>query len=45
VEEFSAAIIENREPANNEKPGLANQKILSACYESAKKGKIIDVEY
>jgi len=45
VEEFSAAIIENREPANNEKPGLANQKILSACYESAKTGKIIDVEY
>ena len=45
IEEFSAAIIENRKPKNGWETGLANQKILETCYESAKKGKIIDVNY
>ena len=45
VMEFSAAILEKREPKNNEKQGLASQIILSACYESDKTGKTIDVDY
>jgi len=43
IEEFSRAILENREPLNNALPGLRNQVILSACYESAKTGKIVKV--
>jgi predicted dehydrogenase len=43
IEEFSAAILEKREPLNNASIGLRNQKILSACYESAKSGRVINV--
>jgi len=43
IEEFSQAIIENREPENNVELGLRSQKILAACYESAKKGKVIEI--
>ncbi len=45
IEEFSNAILENREPSNNEKQGLANQKIIAACYEAAKTGSVINVKY
>lgn len=45
VEEFSSAILENREPKNNEKLGLANQKILAACYQAAKNGQVINIVY
>lgn len=45
IEEFSSAIIEEREPSNNEKIGIASQKILEACYKAAKTGEIINVEY
>ncbi len=45
IEEFSKAILEKREPENNEKAGLSNQKVLSACYQSAKTGKVITVKY
>ncbi len=45
VEEFSSAILENREPENSEKIGLASQIILAACYKSAKTGKVIHVKY
>lgn len=44
IEEFSSAILENREPANNYSLGLRNQKIIAACYESAKKGKVIEIK-
>ncbi len=43
IEEFSNAILENREPANNFKIGLQSQKILAACYESARTGKVIEL--
>jgi predicted dehydrogenase len=43
IEEFSSAMLEKREPLNNAAIGLRNQKILSACYESAKSGKVINV--
>lgn len=45
IEEFSSAIIEEREPSNNEKIGIASQKILEACYKAAKTGEVINVEY
>lgn len=43
IEEFSSAVLENREPANNAGLGLRSQKVLAACYESAKKGKVVKV--
>jgi predicted dehydrogenase len=43
IEEFSCAILEKREPRNNVHLGLVSQKIMAACYESAKTGKIIDI--
>lgn len=42
IEEFSNAILEKREPGNNTALGLQSQKIIAACYESAKTGKIIE---
>lgn len=43
IEEFSSALIEKREPSNHYSLGLRSQKILAACYKSAKTGKTIDV--
>lgn len=43
IEEFSRAILEKREPENNFELGLRSQKILKACYESAEKGKVIEI--
>lgn len=40
IEEFSAALIEGREPLNNWKIGLQSQKVMEACYNSAKSGQI-----
>ncbi|HCU21238.1 MAG TPA: hypothetical protein DF818_18550, partial [Bacteroidales bacterium] len=44
IEEFSRAILENKEPENNVALGLRSQKILAACYESAGKGKVIELK-
>ncbi|MBN2775726.1 MAG: Gfo/Idh/MocA family oxidoreductase [Prolixibacteraceae bacterium] len=44
IDEFSLAIIESREPANNFAIGLRNQKILAACYQSANLRKVIDID-
>jgi predicted dehydrogenase len=44
IEEFSRAIMERREPANNVALGLRSQKILTACYESAEKGRVIEIK-
>ena len=38
IEEFSQAILEGREPANNAPPGVRSQQVLAACYESARSG-------
>ena len=43
VEEFSRAIIENREPSNSAALGLQNQKILAACYQSAESGNVVEL--
>jgi len=43
IEEFSLAILEKREPLNNAAIGLQSQKVLTACYLSAKTGKTVDV--
>ena len=44
IEEFSAAIIEGRQPSNNAEMGLTSQKVLTACYESAKTGKVVTLD-
>jgi predicted dehydrogenase len=43
IEEFSQAIVEDREPLIGAELGLRNQKILAACYESARSGKVVEV--
>jgi len=43
VEEFSQAVIDDRELVISGELGLRSQKILVACYESARSGKIIKV--
>ncbi|MHC4597037.1 MAG: Gfo/Idh/MocA family protein [Planctomycetota bacterium] len=43
IEEFSQAIIEDREPLIGAELDLRNQKILAACYESARSGKVVEV--
>ena len=43
TEEFGCAILENRMPSNNFDLGLRNQKVLEACYMSAKLNKSINV--
>ncbi len=43
IEEFSRAIIEDRQPKMGGELGLRSQKILAACYESARSGKTIEV--
>ena len=44
IEEFSRAILDNRDPENNYRIGLRSQKILATCYESARTGKTITIE-
>ncbi len=44
VEEFSLSLLEGREPSNNYSLGLRSQKVLEACYNSAKTGKVVNVE-
>ncbi|HLP71679.1 MAG TPA: Gfo/Idh/MocA family oxidoreductase [Bacteroidales bacterium] len=43
IEEFSNAILENRDPLNSFIHGLRNQELLEACYKSARTGKAIHV--
>jgi predicted dehydrogenase len=43
IEEFSQAIIDDREPVISGELGLRSQKILTACYESARSGNVIEV--
>ena len=44
VEEFSRAIIENRTPSTGAELGLQSQKVLDACYESARSGQTVEIE-
>jgi predicted dehydrogenase len=43
IEEFSQAVIDDREPAISAELGLRSQKILTACYGSARLGRVIAV--
>ncbi|RPJ79800.1 MAG: gfo/Idh/MocA family oxidoreductase [Acidobacteria bacterium] len=43
IEEFSQAILENRPPKIGGDVGLRSQKILAACYESARSGQVVKV--
>jgi predicted dehydrogenase len=43
IEEFSRAILEDRQPVISGELGLRSQKILTACYESARLGKAIEI--
>lgn len=44
IEEFSAAILEKRKAANNAAIGLQSQKVLEACYRSARTKKTIEIK-
>jgi predicted dehydrogenase len=43
IEDFSQAILQGREPANNAELGLQSQKVLAACYEAAATGKALEI--
>ena len=43
IEEFSLALLEKREPLNNVSIGIHSQKVLEACYESARTGKVVEL--
>ena len=43
IEEFSQAILEGRPTTLSGEIGLRSQRILSACYESARSGKVVEV--
>ncbi len=43
IEEFGQAVIENRQPRIGGELGLRSQKILAACYESARSGQAVKV--
>jgi len=44
IEEFSQAILDDREPANSAALGLQSQRVLAACYESAKTARVIHLD-
>lgn len=43
IVEFSQAIIDGREPSNSWQLGVQSQKVLDACYESAKTGQVVEL--
>ena len=43
IEEFSQAILDQRPPAVDGQIGLGSQKILAACYESARTGRVVQL--
>jgi len=44
IEEFSRAIFEDRDPVIGGDAGIRSQKVLAACYESARTGKAVEIE-
>jgi predicted dehydrogenase len=44
IEEFSQAIIDDREPLISGELGLRSQKVLTACYESARSGITVEID-
>ncbi|MCK5703150.1 MAG: Gfo/Idh/MocA family oxidoreductase [Cyclobacteriaceae bacterium] len=43
IEDFSLAILEDRDPVIDIKIGMRNQKIIAACYESANTRKVVEI--
>ena len=43
IREFSAAVLEGREPEHGAELGLQSQKVLAACYESARTGRVVEL--
>ncbi|MCX6905366.1 MAG: Gfo/Idh/MocA family oxidoreductase [Verrucomicrobia bacterium] len=43
IEEFSQAILDDREPSHHAALGLRSQRVLAACYESARTGHTMEV--
>jgi predicted dehydrogenase len=43
IEDFSQAILAGREPMTGGEAGLRSQKVLSACYQSARTGRAVEV--
>lgn len=43
VEAFSQAVLDNTEPPVGAEIGLRSQKIIAACYQSAKSGQVVEV--
>jgi predicted dehydrogenase len=43
IQEFSQAVLENREPSNHAALGLQSQRVLAACYESARSGRVVSI--
>jgi predicted dehydrogenase len=43
IEDFGDAILNGREPATGGGAGLRSQKVLAACYESARTGMVVSV--
>ncbi len=43
IDEFSKAILEGRVPENNALIGLQNQRMIEACYKSARSGKVVEL--
>ena len=41
IEEFSQAILEGRAPSNDARLGWRSQRVLAACYESARTGRTV----
>jgi predicted dehydrogenase len=41
IEEFSQAILDGREPGQGGTLGLLSQRLLAACYESARTGRVV----
>jgi predicted dehydrogenase len=44
IDDFSKAILEGRAPMNDGLVGLQNQKVVAACYESARTGKTVEIK-
>jgi predicted dehydrogenase len=44
IEEFSQALLEGREPTHSAALGLRSQKVLAACYESARLSRTVELE-
>jgi predicted dehydrogenase len=43
IEEFSQAILDHRDPTNSAELGLRSQRILAACYESARLERTVSI--